>query len=716
VKSLELDLSRRLLSKDGHQIRRLTPQEAHTLDFLIRRVPSVVTNEELQNALWPGTEVSDPPQRIREIVADLRTILGDSAKVPCFIETTSGVGYSFVGTIEPVEEEPSPVQPAPPADMAQPVTTALPRQSEGPWGWKWVLIFLFLVVLGSSVSVLIVSAHRPSATSGATNLPRVGRIFARSTSEGKTPPRLDLGYKVGALVLSPDGKTIYAFELLGRTVTVVGTADLEIQRKFKLPYDSRGHGVGISRDGRRLYVASQNDAVMVVGTERGDLERLIPAGGPVWDLAITHDERKLFLAMGNAGLKRIEIQGQQTATLSSFACPVFLETDGPGKRLFVSYQCGGPGGRTGHDSLEIYDTASELRTAVIQGLPMVGGPPVVSPDGEFVLLNASDACVTADYDHVGCPQTPSAVFDLIRIADRSVVKSFARPQGTFGAAFSPDGTRLLFCGDSLVVMDWAKQTITEVAPGQRGTHMVFTPDGGRLFLAGDGENELAVFDTEGPGCGSRPSGVANQYSGDGTFDDSVGVSRLEAIGTIGFAPGVVGQAFKFRGAGDSLRGDPASACWPCDGDWTESFFAKFESTDGEMTLLERDAPSPYWYHRILKSKDDHILLKVGDPLAPLSISSPASLQVNRWYHVALVASGVRRRFYVDGVEMGWLVLPDYPGADPHGGPALLGAGRGKLAPFRGLLDEITWHRRALSGEEVMALAKARATCAEHLPQ
>ncbi len=120
ARAVEFDRNRRLLTKDGRPLRRLTRQEALTLDFLIRRTPGVVTNEELQNLLWPDTEVSDPQQRIRDIVADLRTVLGDSASAPCFIETTPGVGYSFVGVVEVPEDDPSPVEPAPKLDKAPP--------------------------------------------------------------------------------------------------------------------------------------------------------------------------------------------------------------------------------------------------------------------------------------------------------------------------------------------------------------------------------------------------------------------------------------------------------------------------------------------------------------------------------------------------------------------------------------------------------------------
>jgi hypothetical protein len=110
-----------------------------------------------------------------------------------------------------------------------------------------------------------------------------------------------------------------------------------------------------------------------------------------------------------------------------------------------------------------------------------------------------------------------------------------------------------------------------------------------------------------------PEKLVNHYSGDGTLDDSVGVSPMKAVGTVQFAPGLIGQAFKFNGTG-ALEGSGDATCWPCEENWTESFFAKFDSIDGEMTLLDRGGgPSSHWRHRIFKAKDNHLVLQVGEP-------------------------------------------------------------------------------------------------------
>jgi hypothetical protein len=206
---------------------------------------------------------------------------------------------------------------------------------------------------------------------------------------------------------------LYAIEQFGRTVTELGVDDLQIKRKFHLPHPARGAAMG--GDGKRLYIGSPDALVMVVNTSRGSVERLIPAGRPIFDLTVTPDEKRIFLAMASAGLRRILTASGEAATLSEFACPMFVVMDGEGKRLFVSYQCAGPGGRAGHDALEIYDTDSERTVGLIHDLPMVGGRPSVSPDGKLLLLDGYDACTNPAYDHVGCPEAPGHVFHLLRI-------------------------------------------------------------------------------------------------------------------------------------------------------------------------------------------------------------------------------------------------------------------------------------------------------------
>jgi len=572
---------------------------------------------------------------------------------------------------------------------------------------RWVGLIFGMVFLAIVIGVQFIKLRAPVSKLTSPAAPKIGRLFAESTSEGKAPTRIDLGYKTARLLVKPGGRILYAIEQFGRSVTELGVDDLQIKRRFHLPHPARGAAFG--GDGRHLYIGSPDGLVMVVDTSRGSVERLIPTGRPVFDLAVTPDEKKIFLAMASGGLKRIMTASGEATTLSEFACPMYVEMDGQGKRLFVSYQCGGPGGRAGHDVVEIYDTASERTVGVIRDLPMVGGRPQMSPDGKLLLLDGNDACINETYDRAGCPEVPSHVFHLVRIADLRVLKTFPGPRITQGAAFLPDGSRLIFGGAPLVVMDWARQTVEEIAPigDQWYSVFAFSPAGARTFAASEAATELLVFDMEKQGSGLLTEKLVNHYSGDGTLDDSVGVSPMKAVGTVQFAPGLIGQAFKFNGTG-ALEGSGDATCWPCEENWTESFFAKFDSIDGEMTLLDRGGgPSSHWRHRIFKAKDNHLVLQVGEPAARLLISGSAPAQANQWYHVALVADSTRRSLFINGVSQGYVDLLG-PDAEPFNrGVVTFGASRGMRAAFHGLLDEIAWYERALDAREVMTLAHSR---------
>ncbi len=574
---------------------------------------------------------------------------------------------------------------------------------------RWVGMVAGILLLALAIGASFLKFRTPAAKPAPPPAAKIGRLFAESTSQGHAPARIDLGYKPGWLLIKPGSRMLYAVEGFGRTVTEVSMDDLRIKRRFHLPHPA--HGATIGGDGKRLYIGSPDALVMVVDTGKGNVERLIPTGRPVFDLAVTPDEKKIFLATMSGGLRRILTASGDVATLSEFACPMYVAMDGEGARLFVSYECGGPGGRAGHDAFEIYDTASERTVGVIRDLPMVGGRPSVSPDGKLLLLDGNDACTNPAYDHAGCPAPPGHVFHLLRISDLRLLKSFSRPRDIANtAAFLPDGSRLIFGGAPLEVIDWARQTVEESAPAADASYSLFafSPACRRTFVAsGAGATELLVFDMEKPAGALLTEKLVNHYTGDGTLDDSIGVAALRAVADVQYAPGLIGQAFKFDGTG-AVQGSGDATCWPCEENWTESFFARFDSIDGEMTLLDRGGgPGGQWRHRIFKARDNRLVLQIGEPSAGRIISSSAATRANEWYHVAVVADGNRRSLYLDGVSQGYADLPG-PDANPTDrGFVTFGASPNLRTAFHGLLDEIAWYERALEGREVMALARLR---------
>jgi hypothetical protein len=114
----------------------------------------------------------------------------------------------------------------------------------------------------------------------------------------------------------------------------------------------------------------------------------------------------------------------------------------------------------------------------------------------------------------------------------------------------------------MVVMDWAKQTVQEVERTGREGYSVFafSPGYARTLVSDPAAPELLVFDAEKQGRGLLTEKLVNRYSGDGTLDDSVGLSGLRSTGTAQFAPGLIGQAFRFDGT-NAVEGSGDATCW-----------------------------------------------------------------------------------------------------------------------------------------------------------
>jgi DNA-binding beta-propeller fold protein YncE len=199
-------------------------------------------------------------------------------------------------------------------------------------------------------------------------------LFARSTAEGHAPLRINTGKIHGQLLITPDGKKLYAFSLAGTAgVTVLGVQDLQVKRTFDLPLPP--YTAFMSKSGKHIYVSAETPAesVMVLDTGSDRVVEVIPTGVPAFGVVVTPDERKLFLALGNHGLKRIDLKTRESHILSAMAYPIHLGIDPNGRRLYVSYQGGGPVGRPGHDSVDILDDFLRLGV-VANGILPAGAP------------------------------------------------------------------------------------------------------------------------------------------------------------------------------------------------------------------------------------------------------------------------------------------------------------------------------------------------------
>ncbi len=71
------------------------PRAFRLLELLIAARPRALSKQELQEALWPKTYVTE--RSAARLVADLRSAIGDRARKPRFLRTVHRFGYAFCG-------------------------------------------------------------------------------------------------------------------------------------------------------------------------------------------------------------------------------------------------------------------------------------------------------------------------------------------------------------------------------------------------------------------------------------------------------------------------------------------------------------------------------------------------------------------------------------------------------------------------------------------
>jgi DNA-binding winged helix-turn-helix (wHTH) protein len=92
-----LDLSARQLRRDGKVVS-LEPKMYELLEVLIKRRPAVVTNNDLDELLWPQVYVARTS--LTRLVSELRTVLGDTPRDSRIIRTAYKTGYAFCADVQ----------------------------------------------------------------------------------------------------------------------------------------------------------------------------------------------------------------------------------------------------------------------------------------------------------------------------------------------------------------------------------------------------------------------------------------------------------------------------------------------------------------------------------------------------------------------------------------------------------------------------------------
>jgi DNA-binding winged helix-turn-helix (wHTH) protein len=90
----------------GTRALHLSPKAFDLLALLARRRPAAIAKADIHQHLWPDTFVSDG--NVAVLVAEIRSVLGDSAREARYVRTVQRFGYAFAGEVVDARESARP--------------------------------------------------------------------------------------------------------------------------------------------------------------------------------------------------------------------------------------------------------------------------------------------------------------------------------------------------------------------------------------------------------------------------------------------------------------------------------------------------------------------------------------------------------------------------------------------------------------------------------
>jgi len=254
----ELDLRSGELRRAGALLK-LQPQPFKVLALLAGHPGELVTREEIQHEVWPAGTFVDFEQSLNFCVRQIRSVLGDSALTPRYIETLPRRGYRWIGG--PVEKigggpailewrRPAAVRPAlePEPETAQSDSEHVPGQAAQKGRRP-----IYALAAAGTLALLAVSAYLALARRVPEPTPSFQRLTFRRGS-------------VESARFSHDGQVILSAAWEGEPPSLyVSRAETRESRRVDIP---GSRVVGVSRQGEVAYLKG------------GALARAPLAGGP----------------------------------------------------------------------------------------------------------------------------------------------------------------------------------------------------------------------------------------------------------------------------------------------------------------------------------------------------------------------------------------------------------------------------------------------------
>lgn len=579
----------------------------------------------------------------------------------------------------------------PPADLAK--TRSRPESSRLRIRQKFSLVGLGLAL---AVLLLVVFRGRTSK-----DVPRLTitapRLLANLTSEQPDFHVLPLPRTFEFIVGSPDEKRAYLYKIKSPKIAAVDLA-ASVTQVFDLPREVRS--VSVHPDTKRLFVGALPNHLLEVDALNGHVLSTLEAPGLITDIAPSPNGDRLYVAMAQRGVWRWSLDERAWKQITTQGCPYFSTVNAKGDRLLVSYQCGGPTGRDGHDAVEVFELPSEKSLSIYSGVPLVGTQHVFFPSGDLAWLDGGDACSTPSYDRQGCPPGFSRIHHVFRLSDQRILRSVSLPVSTgVQPRFFRGGSRVLLgsAARELRVFETARFTPLEASPmpgrDPSGGSLVLG-DGLRTLILSSDFPEIWIIRARPESCDGMESGALHLLAGDGTEYDSVGNAYLEPA-TI-YRPGLIGRAFEFNGMKGSLIRTSDDLRFGT-GDSTLSLYIRpaFAQT---ATILESGKSSfaEGWSLR-LNPKGIEVVFDVEGE-QQISLKSSPFPPTDNWTQLAVTHTDSSLRLFVNGALVDE-ATSDHPLRLKESTMYHLGSGQTGNG-FKGLIDEVSMWSRTLRDTEI----------------
>ena len=289
------------LIKAGH-VEPVEPKAFRVLLFLLHNPQKLITKEELLNAVWGETAVSE--NSLTRSIALLRKLLGDDTHQSRFIETVATVGYRFICPVEVVEdahgglapEESAGTRGEPLPDDGGVVVKAAPEKTQGKTSWivrrRWLVGAVFVVVGVFAAGIWYLFRPLPQL-----RITEYAQII--HDTHQKTPVGTD-----GARLFFND---YYAPNPLGQS-SVSGGVVSYIPVNVPSPTMAE-----VSPDGSSLLVISDNPGLWSVRILDGSLRRL--ADDRAWSAAWSADGKFAVYSTTSGDIKVVRSDGTDARKL-----------------------------------------------------------------------------------------------------------------------------------------------------------------------------------------------------------------------------------------------------------------------------------------------------------------------------------------------------------------------------------------------------------------